>query len=911
MKRSLISLLTVLFLLTALGISPTPPAHADTFDVPCEVEPLLQAISDANANINGDGDGEADVINLAHNCTYTLSQAVDFTDGANGLPPINSPITINGGPGVVITRGDTEEPFRILHVGPEGRLTLNQVTVSGGLIRGLAGADGVISGESGQPGGEGLGGGIYNRGVLTLTHSIVRDNQAVGGGGGDGVTNTSPGATGSDGDPAQPNGGDGGPGGDGGRGGSGGHGLGGGIYNASTLTIVASTILSNSTTGGDGGRGGDGAKGGNGGSGYDGGPDEDGGNGGNGGPGGSGGGSGNGGRGLGGGIYNAVEATVAITGATLISGNVAQGGSGSGSGLGNDGGRGGDGGNAQAGGLGGEGGDGGRGGDGGDSFGGWGGDGHGGGLYNAGGLTLLSATGSATFHGNTASGGAGGGYASPAASGGTGGLGGEGDTGDGTDGDPGQPGYTEPGRGGAGSGGGLYNGNISALTNAAIENNQVHGGSGEWYDGESYGGGIYNAQALTLSHTTLTGNGAETQGGGLYTSETLTGTLRYGSTGIVSHSSFTANLQGGLYALGLMTVTHTTFQENEGYGLRLHADDWHRASDLTLTDNPALIGGGTSYTQTAFPAAWNADYYLLEDDVTIAAGATWSAEPGVEFRGAPHAQLIVQGELEASGTLSEPIIFSSAANTATTQWQGIRLDGGSGVLYQARVRYAEQGVQIEGGSAALICTLVTGSQYNGVRISGASADLEVRHSAFVDNGAAGITNTTGITVDARYNWWGDSSGPGGFGPGFGDEVGPNVTFDPWLTHLPECLGGRPTCTPLETVVVTGPLTTPVNSTAVFTAQVNPLLGTATPPISYTWEATAYSLTHRSGGLNDVITLTWGITGPKTVAVTATNPCGISVHDLLTLTVQAKMMTERVIYLPVVLRGGGAPNWISD
>jgi len=37
--------------------------------------------------------------------------------------------------------------------------------------------------------------------------------------------------------------------------------------------------------------------------------------------------------------------------------------------------------------------------------------------------------------------------------------------------------------------------------------------------------------------------------------------------------------------------------------------------------------------------------------------------------------------------------------------------------------------------------------------------------------------------DATYNWWGDPSGPGGVGPGTGDEVCENVLYDPWLTEL--------------------------------------------------------------------------------------------------------------------------------
>jgi len=45
-----------------------------------------------------------------------------------------------------------------------------------------------------------------------------------------------------------------------------------------------------------------------------------------------------------------------------------------------------------------------------------------------------------------------------------------------------------------------------------------------------------------------------------------------------------------------------------------------------------------------------------------------------------------------------------------------------------------------------------------------------------------------ITVDADSNWWGDPSGPGGVGPGSGDEVSLFVNFTPWLTDSMEWLG---------------------------------------------------------------------------------------------------------------------------
>gem|GEM_PF-1031983 len=49
------------------------------------------------------------------------------------------------------------------------------------------------------------------------------------------------------------------------------------------------------------------------------------------------------------------------------------------------------------------------------------------------------------------------------------------------------------------------------------------------------------------------------------------------------------------------------------------------------------------------------------------------------------------------------------------------------------------------------------------------------------NTGYGVRNVdSSVTVNAEYNWWGDSTGPGGVGPGTGDEVSEYVDYEPWL-----------------------------------------------------------------------------------------------------------------------------------
>ena len=93
----------------------------------CYTRDLVDAINTANAN------NKDDTILLKGDCTYTLTTIDNTTDGPNGLPLVNSGITILGN-GAIIERSGVSEtpPFRLLYVTATGRLTLHQVTLRNG-----------------------------------------------------------------------------------------------------------------------------------------------------------------------------------------------------------------------------------------------------------------------------------------------------------------------------------------------------------------------------------------------------------------------------------------------------------------------------------------------------------------------------------------------------------------------------------------------------------------------------------------------------------------------------------------------------------------------------------------------------------------------------------------------------------
>jgi hypothetical protein len=132
-----------------------PAAQAITIPVACSENALVVAVNLAN-NTPG-----ADTLVLAGGCTYGLTSAHGGL--TTGLPVITSQMELIGP--ATITRASLLL-FRIFEVSPTGNLTLTtSVAVTNGSV-------------------VGDGGGILNRGAVTLTNSSLRGNLATLNGGG-------------------------------------------------------------------------------------------------------------------------------------------------------------------------------------------------------------------------------------------------------------------------------------------------------------------------------------------------------------------------------------------------------------------------------------------------------------------------------------------------------------------------------------------------------------------------------------------------------------------------------------------------------------------------------------------------------------------------------------------------------
>ncbi|MEO8609430.1 MAG: choice-of-anchor Q domain-containing protein [Chloroflexota bacterium] len=165
MKQRTFFAALLLLIFTALGM-PAQSVFAATVTAGTGDE-LVAAISAANLN------PDADTIILTSDITLTNHAETSDTYSSTGLPPVTTPITIEG-QGHTIKRDVGAPVFRIFRIATGGNLTLYNLTVSGGNIAYANGCNTLL---------QTCGGGAFNEGTLTIVNSTFTLNKAIRGGG--------------------------------------------------------------------------------------------------------------------------------------------------------------------------------------------------------------------------------------------------------------------------------------------------------------------------------------------------------------------------------------------------------------------------------------------------------------------------------------------------------------------------------------------------------------------------------------------------------------------------------------------------------------------------------------------------------------------------------------------------------
>ncbi len=298
---------------------------------------------------------------------------------------------------------------------------------------------------------------------------------------------------------------------------------------------------------------------------------------------------------------------------------------------------------------------------------------------------------------------------------------------------------------------------------------------------------------------------------------TISGNGRSGLKVVTSNGAINPTLKN------LLIDANGTNPSNESYKQGLHVDTSNASlilENLTITNHPGkaiywrcdgsisakniTASGNALGDELQIPGCavtagreWDlADTGIpvhVTNWITVEAGGLLSIAPGATLGFDALQQFYVKpgGSLYALGTADEPIILTRYSD-AQTPWKGVWNSGGTMILLNTEIDYAgtasTQAVLIEGANSA---TVIQNSKIRYGAARGMYIKVQqplIRNTVIADNTNEGIFRGYGTDpVDARFNWWGDASGP--YHPtlnptGSGNAVSNYVLFDPWLTEPP-------------------------------------------------------------------------------------------------------------------------------
>jgi len=138
--------------------------------------------------------------------------------------------------------------------------------------------------------------------------------------------------------------------------------------------------------------------------------------------------------------------------------------------------------------------------------------------------------------------------------------------------------------------------------------------------------------------------------------------------------------------------------------------------------------------------------YVLTSDIVITTGVTLTIEPGVVVRGMDSTRLRVSGHLYAVGTETQPIMFTSSADSEPEEWQGLAFEGGTGYLRHVIVRYGGQeydhGGEVMRGNIMVRDVLTGEVRIENSQVLSEGNFLDTNYGLYVKDGRVVLSNTT-------------------------------------------------------------------------------------------------------------------------------------------------------------------------
>ncbi len=347
----------------------------------------------------------------------------------------------------------------------------------------------------------------------------------------------------------------------------------------------------------------------------------------------------------------------------------------------------------------------------------------------------------------------------------------------------------------------------------------------------SLGGGIMGrACVLTITNNTISDNSATVNGGGTYCDSSCTGiidsntvtgnaSLKYGGGISCNYNSppdiigntiigNTADSCGaGISLDNSSPVIEGNYIASDTAGRYGGGIEVYRQSDPTITGN--TITGNTATWGSGISCSVNCDPTIegneITDNISTDSGTIGSGGGILCINGSsPNINSnTISGNMTRYGSgiscqsASSPTIFDNTitGNAADSSGGGIDCWHACSPVIKHNVitnntaTLLGAGVSLYHYSSPDIdsCTIANNSN-DGV-LCDSNATPTINWCNIYGHTSYGVHNLDpGVTINAENNWWGDPSGPSGFGPGTGDSVSNYVDYDPWLADSVQGIG---------------------------------------------------------------------------------------------------------------------------
>jgi parallel beta-helix repeat protein len=295
--------------------------------------------------------------------------------------------------------------------------------------------------------------------------------------------------------------------------------------------------------------------------------------------------------------------------------------------------------------------------------------------------------------------------------------------------------------------------------------------------GNTASNNYYGIYLSGSSGNTLNGNTASDNYDGIHLESSSGNTIENNT---VSNSAF-----AGIHLLPSSnnnTVADNTLQSNTWYSILL----WSDSNENTVINNNV----SDSHRGVCFG---------YSDENTVANNTISDCDYGIEFQQTSKDNTIENNTIDSgsigvyigvdSGDYSFNKILTNVISNNTQYGIYVPSWTNNTLVASNEISNNEHGVWIEGDNNQIIGNNIqnnTGSEDSGIHLTVLASENVIHFNNIVDNSPDGsdsygvYNENTTETVDATLNWWGAASGPSGVGPGTGDAVSDNVTFEPWL-----------------------------------------------------------------------------------------------------------------------------------